>query len=390
MEQEKIEQFNSIILDNMPASVITVDKNGFITSANKYYQNFARHKDYRNHNIFTSEFFIREKLTEEYKKLFADGTPVRRENCHETNNRGEDRYFKIIAVPFRDENGNIEGAISIGWDNTNIVLAEKKLIDLNNNLEKIVEERTHELNKLNEKLNGVLDFKSAFMADVSHELRNPLAIIQLELELLAKAEKIDKENFKEPLEQIFIEIKRMTTLLADISLLVNSDSFSHKLNYIDIDLNELLGSVIKSLKIQAAKKNIEIEQRESHGEVKLVGDREMLEKMLSNLIRNAIKYNKDNGWVKTWIEKTDDEIILGVEDSGMGIPEKDIPHIFDRFYRASNTKTGGKSGSGLGLAISKLIAEMHQGTIEVKSKINEGSLFTVKIPLKPEAEEQKG
>lgn len=383
MDDYQTDEFNQIILDNIPASIITINKDGYITSANKYYQNFARNKDYRKHNILTSDFFIREKLTNEFKKLFKDGRTVRRENCYEKNSQGEDKYFRLAAFPIRDKKGNIEGAISIGLDNTEVILAEKKLIKLNTDLEKIVKERTRELDRVNDKLNKILNLKSTFMEDVSHELRNPLAVIQLELELLSQAKDCtDKENFKEPLNQIFAEIKRMATMMTDLFLLANSNSTKQSLNYQKIDLNRLIESVIKSIKIQADQKNIAIEHKNKGNKVGVMVDKKMIEKLISNLIRNAIKYNRNNGWIKVWTEKTENEIILKVADSGIGISKKDLPNIFTRFYRAGRVKSGGKSGSGLGLAICKLITERHNGTITVESTLGQGSIFTVKIPPK--------
>lgn len=90
MEKNQIDEFNKIILDNIPVSVITIDEDGYITSANKFYRGVSWAEDYHSHNVFTGEFFEREKLIEDYKKLLTDGTPFRRDNCHEKNSEGED------------------------------------------------------------------------------------------------------------------------------------------------------------------------------------------------------------------------------------------------------------------------------------------------------------
>ncbi|MEI8344401.1 MAG: diguanylate cyclase [Candidatus Moraniibacteriota bacterium] len=145
-------EYNKKILDNIPASVITIDKEGFITSANKYFLNFAKNKNYRKCNIFKDEFFEREQLIEGYKNLLKNGTVFRRDNCYEKNSKGQDKYLGIVAVPLKDKNGEIEGALSIAADNTEVVSFRKKLENLNKSLEIKILARTKELEKANEKL----------------------------------------------------------------------------------------------------------------------------------------------------------------------------------------------------------------------------------------------
>lgn len=139
-------------MDNAPMSIITIDKSGIITSANKYYRTFSKTKDFFNHSIFKSNFFNRDNLLEDYRKLLADGTFVKRENCWEKNSKGEDKYLKIIAVPLRDKDGNIEGALSMALDNTETVLYKNELEKLNRELEIRVKERTIELEEANKEL----------------------------------------------------------------------------------------------------------------------------------------------------------------------------------------------------------------------------------------------
>lgn len=159
-ELTRLHEINKKILDNAPISVITIDRHGYITSANKYYLTFSKTKDYHGHNVFKSEFFIREGLEVYYKKLLTDGTPFERENCYEKNYKGQDKYLKIIAVPLKDKYGNIEGALSIASDDTKAVAYRKKLEDLNKNLNSIVEKRTYELKMLNQELErlSIYDF----------------------------------------------------------------------------------------------------------------------------------------------------------------------------------------------------------------------------------------
>lgn len=383
----RLSEFSKRILDNAPISIITIDKKGFITSANRYYENFSKTKNYRNHNIFTSEFFIRENLLDNYRKLLSDGTPVRKENCYEKNNKGEDKYLKIIAVPLRDADGNIDGALSMAVDNTETVLFKNKLQELNKDLEKKIEQRTAELNAANRELARVLNVKVTFMANVSHELRTSLAIIQGNLELMDMGSAVNTDD-KESHDQVFDEIKRMSGLLADLTLLANSDSSIQRLNFEKFDLDSLLSSVSKSLEVVAQGKNIKIEHENGKTPIEIMADKSKLERLIINLIRNAIRYNKKDGWVKVWAENTENEIILNVEDSGIGISEEHLPHIFERFYRANKARSGSDGGSGLGLAICKWVAESHGGKIDVKSLVGQGSLFTVRLPRNRKNQQQ--
>ncbi|KKR20812.1 MAG: Two-component hybrid sensor and regulator [Parcubacteria group bacterium GW2011_GWE2_39_37] len=378
-ESRKLNEFNNIILDNVPVSIITLDKEGYVTSANKYYNNFSNSKkDYRKHSIFTGSFFNREKLVDDYKKLLANGTIVRRDNCYERNSAGEDKYFKIIAVPFLDNKGNIEGAISMAIDNTEAVLAKNKLLELNNELEKKVTKRTAELNAVNMELNKVLELKSIFMADVSHELRTSLTIIQGNLELMFINKDCKSENL-ESHQQILSEVKRMSAMLTDLATITNSED-NQRLNYKKINLDELISLVCKSLKVIADTKNIKIEFKKDIIGTEMMADESKLEKLFSNLIRNAIRYNKNNGWIRIWKEITETEIKIMVEDNGVGISQEHLPNIFERFYRVDRARTRNDGGSGLGLAICQWVANGHGGKIEVESALGKGSLFTVNLP----------
>lgn len=151
-EIAKLSANSKKIFDNAPMSIITIDKNRFITSANKFYQTFSSTRSHQNHNIFKSEFFKREKLVSDYKKLLLTGAIVKRETCYEKNNKGEDKYLKIIAVPLKDKNGKIKGALSMAIDNTEVVSLKNNLEELNRGLEIKIKERTAELEIANKEL----------------------------------------------------------------------------------------------------------------------------------------------------------------------------------------------------------------------------------------------
>lgn len=381
VDADKLNELNRRILDSAPISIITIDKKGYITSANKYYQNFSQSKDYRSHNVFTSEFFRREKLTGDYKKLLTDGTAVRREKCYEKNSQGEDKYFKIIAVPLKSKKGNIEGALSMAVDNTEVVLAENRLAELNRELEGRVRQRTKSLNSANKELGRVLELKSTFMSDISHELRTSLAVIQGNLELSASSLGI-KIGDSESCQQVFGEIKRMAVMLTDLTMLSDSNSSKRKLDYEKFNLNNLIKAIIKSIEVVGKEKNVRIGHRNKEVRIEMAADRGKLERLLLNLIRNAIRYNKKGGQVDVWAEEKGDMVVLKVEDNGIGIPQEHLPNIFERFYRVDKARSRREGGSGLGLAICKWVVEAHNGQIDVSSEVGKGTLFTVRLPKK--------
>ena len=378
---KKNSDFNKIVLDNIPVSVITIDKKGYITSVNKYFEKYSRIKDFHNHNIFKDKFFLEDHLADDYRKMLVDGNVVRRDNFYEKDSDGvgKDKYFRIIAVPFRDETGEIVGAVSLASDNTNAVVAKNKLLELNAVLEDKVKERTENLDRANKDLNKVLELKSIFMADVSHEFRTSLTIIQCSLELLNKSCEVEKEE-SELFQNITTEIARISTMLSSLSLLTKTDSQNLRLPFKKIDLNKAISLICKELRVVADEKGVKIEHKDESSVVEIMGVKEDIEKLLLNLIRNAISYNKQNGWIKVWTEKVKDGVYLKVEDGGIGISETEFSNIFERFYRVDKSRMRNKADSGLGLAICKHVAEIHGGHISVSSKLGQGSLFTVYLP----------
>jgi PAS domain S-box-containing protein len=372
-------KFHKIILDNIPVSVITIDKQGNITSVNKHFWHLSREKSFKGKNIFKGEFFNREDLVSDFKKLLADGTIVRRNDCHELNSKGEDEYLRILAVPFRNAMGEIEGAISLASDNTEAVLLRNKLIDVNKGLEDKIRERTSELDRVNAELKKVLELKSTFIADVSHEFRTSLTIMQCSTELLLKLGNFDGKNL-ELFNNLITEIKRVSGMLSDLSLLTKSNTVKVKVTHKKINLNVLISTLCKSLSLIADKRNIRIEHINKNLPVSVCVDKDDMERVVFNLIRNAIKYNKDNGVIRIWAEKNKKGVSLNVEDTGIGIPENEIENIFERFYQVDKSRTRNELDSGLGLAISKHIVEGYGGKITVKSKLGKGSLFSVYLP----------
>jgi signal transduction histidine kinase len=290
-------------------------------------------------------------------------------------------YLNIIGVPLFNKNNEVEEAISMAIDNTETVLAKKRLEELNRTLEKKIDERTQQLYEANQELNQVLDLKSKFISDASHELRTPLTIIQGNLDLATTELRSSNKKVPEAYTLINKEVSHMTNILTDLTVLSNTDANSEKYNYDKINLPLLLLDITTSLGVLAKQKDITIHLDKKPENLYIMGDETKIEKALLNLIRNAIKYTDCNGEIKIWLENNETEAIINISDTGIGIPAEDLPYIFERFYRVDKARSRQEGGSGLGLAIVKSIIEAHQGHIEVKSEAGIGSTFIIYLPL---------
>lgn len=252
--------------------------------------------------------------------------------------------------------------------------------NLNKTLEEKVQQRTEELKVANQKLERSIELKSQFIADASHELRTPLTIIKGNIDLALWDEKIKMKEFKETLELIDEEVKHMSGILADLMVLTHAGAGKLNLKKTSANLGTLFKTAVQSMEILAKEKNIKIEIMNDVNPVVLVDENKFL-KMIFNLISNAIKYGKKNGWVKISTETDGKETRITVADNGIGIPEEEVPFVFERFYRVNKVRTREKiGGSGLGLAICKSIAEAHGGFIDVQSELGVGSRFIVHLP----------
>ena len=381
---KKLNELNKKILENTPVSIVALNKSGKVIEAN----NLAKKLMNRTNKPIigriltnTSEIKKSQKLTNLYKSLLKKGEPFYYKNLsYKENSSLHPRHLNIIAVPFFDKNKKFEGAISIALDNTESIRAKQKLQELNKDLGIKVLERTKELANINKKLREAIKLKSKFMADASHELRTPLTVIQGNLDLAIREAKNKQIKIPETYTLILNEVKRMTSLLSDLTILTNSDIKTETLDYEEINLKKLIKIAIQSLQILAKQKNIRLTYKKNNRHTKIFGDEAKLEKLLLNIIRNAIKYTEKNGKIKIWTENNNNFVKINIQDNGIGIPKEDLPYIFKRFYRVDKARSRKEGGTGLGLSICRWIAEAHGGHISVISKETKGSTFTVCLP----------
>lgn len=217
-----------------------------------------------------------------------------------------------------------------------------------------------------------------FSIDVSHELKTPLTILKGQTEVALRKER-NNEDYKNILKSNLEEINRMAEIIDDLLLLSKADTKEVKMNIEDVSLRDLIADVCMNVKIFADNKGIGLTMEEMD-DIKIKGDELKLRRMILNIVENGIKYTQPGGKVEICSFLNNGYVQIDIKDNGTGISENDIKFIFDRFYRGDKSRKR-ESGSGLGLSISRWIAEIHKGTIEVNSRLSEGSLFSIRLPI---------
>ncbi|MDD5771449.1 MAG: ATP-binding protein [Candidatus Omnitrophica bacterium] len=218
-----------------------------------------------------------------------------------------------------------------------------------------------------------------FVANVSHELKTPLTSIKGFVETLLEGALDDKENSVDFLRIINNHTDRLNALVDDLLELSHMESKEMSLSKTKFSLAPLVKEVMTVFGSQAKKKKVELSFELPQG-LEIFADKDKIEQVLVNLVNNAIKYNKENGFVKVYSGQSKDGTKIVVEDSGSGIPAKDIPRIFERFYRVDKARSRELGGTGLGLSIVKHIIELHSGSVGVESTEGLGSKFFFIIP----------
>jgi two-component system phosphate regulon sensor histidine kinase PhoR len=219
-----------------------------------------------------------------------------------------------------------------------------------------------------------------FVANVSHELRTPLSNIKGYAETLLDGALDDKKNAKDFLNIIYKESDRLSKLIDDLLDLSKIESGKMKMVIKPLELRPIAVRVIDILKKFATDKSINISVSIPEDLPRLLGDENRITQALINLVDNAIKYTAASGAVKISASKQDGFVKIDVTDTGMGIPKKDIPRIFERFYRVDKARSRELGGTGLGLSIVKHIAQSHGGDVLVISTLGKGSTFSFTIP----------
>ena len=234
--------------------------------------------------------------------------------------------------------------------------------------------------KMLERMKILDDSRQEFVSNVSHELKTPLTSMKVLADSLLMQEDVPAELYKEFMEDITEEIERENKIINDLLSLVKMDKKSSDMNVKAENINELVERILKRLRPIAAQQNVEV-LFESFRPITAEVDEVKLTLAISNLVENAIKYNREEGSVQVSLNADHKYFYVKVADTGIGIPQEDLDHIFERFYRVDKSHSREIGGTGLGLAIARNAVIMHRGAVKVHSEEGVGTTFTVRIPL---------
>lgn len=253
-----------------------------------------------------------------------------------------------------------------------------------------VESLAGAFNALTQRLGDMEDQRRGFVSNASHELKTPLSAIKLLSESILSMQEIDEGTVREFMTDINGEIDRLNKIIERLLTLTKLDSGALQLSLKVTDVNEMAQRIVKSLLPVAENKDISL-RLVTEGEILAMVDREKLWQVVYNLTDNAIKYTLSGGVVEVSVTDDAEQVRIEVSDNGIGIPEKDLERIFDRFYRVDKARSRESGGTGLGLSIVKSLVQMHEGDITVESIVDSGTKIKVTIPKKlPESMPEEG
>lgn len=341
LSQEK-EQLASI-LSSMADGVITFNRDGTILITNPPADRFLQYWYYEKGGLGANS----EAIPSQVMELFQHAVDTEKEKIGEISLQG--RHWVILVSPLYS-NRFIRGAVAVLRDMT--------------------EER--QLDKM----------RKDFIANVSHELRTPISMLQGYSEAIVDDIAETQEEKKEMAKVIYDESLRMGRLVNELLDLARMEAGHIQLTIEEVNLSSFINRIIH--KFQGLARDTEIQlNAEIENDIPSVSfDPDRIEQVLTNLIDNAFRHTKKNGSVNLIVKQDEKGIMIEVADSGSGIPEDDLPFVFERFYKADKARTRGKAGTGLGLAIAKNIIEAHRGRISVQSKVGHGTTFSFFLPRK--------
>ena len=260
-----------------------------------------------------------------------------------------DKYVNLLFAPFQDENDRPAGVITVIQDITEHVKLD--------------------------------NMRKEFVADVSHELKTPITSIMGYADTLLEGE-YDDETRNKFLNVISTEARRMARLVTDLLTLSRYDNKKVETDVTSFDLGELVKKCQEKLKFEIEKKGHNVECFVTASVPPVVADKYGIERVVLNILSNAIKYTPDNGTIKVYVGFVYNDAYIKVIDNGIGIPESDLTRIFERFYRVDKARSRELGGTGLGLSIAKEILDKNKGSIDIKSKVGKGTEVVIRIPTK--------
>ncbi|MBP3502510.1 MAG: ATP-binding protein [Clostridia bacterium] len=260
-----------------------------------------------------------------------------------------EKYINIFFAPFKDSKNRPNGIIILLQDITEHVKLD--------------------------------NMRKEFVADVSHELKTPITSIIGYADTLLESD-YDKDTQMQFLNVISSESRRMAKLVTDLLTLSRYDNNKNKVEKTEIDLGVLTKKCLENLEMEIEKKKHKVECFVTADVPLVKADKYGIERVILNILTNSIKYTQENGNIKIYVGFVYNDAYIKVIDNGIGIPEKDLPRIFERFYRVDKARTRELGGTGLGLSIAKEIIEQNNGSIDIKSEFGKGTEVVLRIPVK--------
>ncbi|MGH9399146.1 MAG: sensor histidine kinase [Thermoanaerobaculia bacterium] len=237
--------------------------------------------------------------------------------------------------------------------------------------------------RLNARLDAVASAEkeqSQFIADVSHELRTPLTVLRGSLEVALEEER-PPEEYRDVIGGALLEVRHLARLSQNLLFLARGQSGRVTLSFANIDLVKLLGEIGRNMAPAASDRGLELSFDLPPEPVRAFVDADRLQQVLHNLLENSMRYTEPGGAIRVALTSVPAQARVDVSDTGIGIPEADLPYVFERFFRSDRARRAYSGGSGLGLSIVRWIVEAHKGAVEVRSQVGKGTTFTVKLPL---------
>ena len=330
------------ILQHMTDGIIAFDLEGNIIHINSAAKKLLELDD--NQNTFATIFNkVNADINLERIVYLEDWT------TSETRANINDKYLKIFFASFKNELDRPAGVIALIQDITEHVKLD--------------------------------NMRKEFVADVSHELKTPITSIMGYADTLLEGE-YDKDTQQKFLGVISSEARRMARLVTDLLTLSKYDSKKVKLEETEFDLGELTKKCQERLKFEIEKKHQNVECFVTANVPPVSADKYGIERVVLNILSNAIKYTPENGKIKIYVGFVYNDAYIKIIDNGIGISEQDLTRIFDRFYRADKARTREMGGTGLGLSIAKEILDQNKGSIDIRSELGKGTEVIIRIPAK--------
>ncbi len=341
MQQDRLRT----LIESMGSGLILIDGRGYVNLINRAFKDtFDADPSEYLYRLYYEAIEHKEIVTL-IEEIFMTEVNVRKQLL--LTLKIERRHFEVYGAPIIGINDEWKGIVLVFHD-------------------------ISELKKLEQ-------MRKDFVANVSHELKTPITSIKGFSETLLDGAMNDKDTLEYFLSIILKESDRLQSLIEDLLDLSKIEKQGFKLNPGYIEINGILKEIFVILEGKAKEKEIELVLKRPQKDLFLLADSSRVKQVFINLINNAIAYTPAGGEVRVKVEEVGEEIVIVVSDTGIGMEKEEIPRIFERFYRVDKARSRNSGGTGLGLAIVKHIVEAHHGSISVKSKLNKGTTFTVKL-----------